>query len=162
MKTGDGSPTSCSNREKFAPQARKYAFFRIGPLEEVLIGSVGVGYTDNANLTPTAKVSDLSFKFAVSNVRVRLYDQFANVQNPTTDPTATDVANLNSFTNTGWRQIWVGSPPTLVRGVDLRLQSPRRGYVFEHLHSKFTFISSQLCVLTGTLDGNSPAIPSRR
>ena len=125
-------------------------FFRIGPLEEVLIGSVGVGYTDNANLTPTAKVSDLSFtqelslnstwvishlnelqfnfagqvtenfygngqnvvnfaispgsliqfKFAVSNVRVRLYDQFANVQNPTTDPTATDVANLNSFTNT--------------------------------------------------------------
>ena len=187
-------------------------FFRIGPLEEVLIGSVGVGYTDNANLTPTAKVSDLSFtqelslnstwvishlnelqfnfagqvtenfygngqnvvnfaispgsliqfKFAVSNVRVRLYDQLANVQNPTTDPTATDVANLNSFTNTGWRQIWVGSPPTLVRGVDLRLQSPRSGYVFEHLHSKFTFISSQLCVLTGTLDGNSPAIPSRR
>ncbi len=126
------------------------AFFRIGPLEELLIGSVGVGYTDNANLTPTDKVSGLSFtqqmsldstwvishlnqlqfnlsgelvenfysnskpqytfqifpgsqlqfQFAVSNVRVRLYDQFANVQNPTTDPTATDTANLNNFTNT--------------------------------------------------------------
>ncbi len=126
------------------------AFFRIGPLEELLIGSVGVGYTDNANLTPTDKVSNLSFtqalslnttwvishlnqlqfnlsgaivenfysnskpqytfqifpgsllqfQFAVSNVRVRLYDQFANVQNPTTDPTATDTANLNNFTNT--------------------------------------------------------------
>ena len=37
------------------------AFFRIGPTEEVLIGSVGVSYTDNANLTPTNKVSDLSF-----------------------------------------------------------------------------------------------------
>jgi hypothetical protein len=126
------------------------AFFRIGPTEEVLIGSVGVSYTDNSNLTPTNKVSDLSFnqsltlnatwvishlnqlrfnlagqvtedfygkgtsqvnfaiapgsllqfQFAVSDVRVRLYDHFANVQNPTTDPTATDTANLNSFTNT--------------------------------------------------------------
>ena len=125
-------------------------FFRIGPLEELLIGSVGVGYTDNANLTPADKVSGLSFtqqmsldttwvishlnqlefnlsgsfvenfysnskpqytfqifpgsllqfQFAVSNVRVRLYDQFANVQNPTTDPTATGTANLNNFTNT--------------------------------------------------------------
>jgi opacity protein-like surface antigen len=126
------------------------AFFRIGPTEEVLIGSVGVGYTDNANLTPTNKVSNLSFnqsltlnatwvlshlnqlnfnlagqvtenfygngtrqldfsiapgsllqfQFVVSDVHVRLYDHFANVQNPTTDPTATDTANLNDFTNT--------------------------------------------------------------
>ena len=126
------------------------AFFRLGPTEEVLIGSVGVGYSDNANLTPTNKISDLSFnqsltlnatwvishlnqlhfnfagqltedfygngthqvnfnvapgsllqfQFAVSDVRVRLYDHFSNVQNPTTDPTATDTANLNSFTNT--------------------------------------------------------------
>jgi hypothetical protein len=126
------------------------AFFRIGPFEELLIGSAGVGYTDNANLTPTNKISDLSFnqalslnttwiishlnqlqfnfggliienfygngrnqvtyaitpnsniefKLAVSNFRIRLYDQFSYVQNPTTDPTATNTANLNSFTNT--------------------------------------------------------------
>jgi hypothetical protein len=127
------------------------AFFRIGPTEEVLIGGVGVNYSDNSNLTPTNKVSDLSFnqsltlnatwvvshlnqlhfniagrltedfygkgqpsqvsltiapgsllefQFAVSDVRVHLYDHFANEQNPTTNPTATDTANLNSFTNT--------------------------------------------------------------
>jgi hypothetical protein len=126
------------------------AFFRIGPFEELLIGSVGVGYTDNANLTPTQKVSDLNFtqalslnstwiishfnqlqfnfggqviehfygngrdvvnfaispdsliqfQFIISNYRVRLYDQIAYAQNPTTDPTATGTANLNSFTNT--------------------------------------------------------------
>jgi hypothetical protein len=126
------------------------AFFRIGPFEEVLIGSVGIGYTDNANLTNTQKISDLSFdqalslnstwiishfnqlqfnfggeviehfygngrnlvnfavspdsliqfQFAVSNYRVRLYDQISYAQNPTSDPTATNTANLNSFTNT--------------------------------------------------------------
>src|SRR6478672_1514119 len=31
------------------------AFFRLGPFEEVLIASAGVGYTDNSNLTPTNK-----------------------------------------------------------------------------------------------------------
>jgi hypothetical protein len=126
------------------------AFFRLGPSEEVLIGSVGMGYTDNANLTPTNKISNLSFdqalsldatwvishlnqlqfnfagqvienfygngrnqltfaiapdsliqfRFALSNFRIRFYDQFSYSQNPTTDPTATDTANLNNFTNT--------------------------------------------------------------
>ena len=38
------------------------AFFRIGPFQEVLTGSVGVSYTDNADLTPTNKISDLSFQ----------------------------------------------------------------------------------------------------
>ena len=126
------------------------AFFYFGPFQEVLIGSVGVQYTDNVNLTPTNKISDLSFsqglnlnttwvishlnqlvfnfggqvienfygdgrnqvtyaitpnsmlelKFIVSDYQVRLYDQFSYVQNPTTNPTATNTANLNSLTNT--------------------------------------------------------------
>src|SRR5580700_1851863 len=37
------------------------AFFYFGPFQEVLIGSVGVRYTDNVNLTATDKISDLSF-----------------------------------------------------------------------------------------------------
>jgi hypothetical protein len=44
--------------------------------------------------------SMLEFKFAISDVQVRLYDQFSYTQNPTTDPTATNTANLNSLTNT--------------------------------------------------------------
>jgi hypothetical protein len=42
------------------------AFFHIGPFEEVLTGSLGTSYTDNASLTPTGKVSDLSFDQALS------------------------------------------------------------------------------------------------
>jgi hypothetical protein len=126
------------------------AFFYLGPFQEVLIGSAGVQYTDNVNLTQSNKISDLSFyqglslnttwvishlnqlqfnfggqvienfygngrnqvtyaiapnsniefKFALSNFLVRLYDQFSYIQNPTTNPTATNTANLNSFTNT--------------------------------------------------------------
>ena len=131
------------------------AFFHIGPLEEVLIGSLGAGYTDNANLTDTGKISDFSltqalslnstwvishlnqlqfnlagevtenfyskgpnqttfavspgsllqFQFALSNFQVRLYDSISNVQNPTTDPSATNVANLYNFTNTAGAEI---------------------------------------------------------
>ena len=126
------------------------AFFYLGPFQEVLIGSAGVQYTDNVDLAPTNKISDLSYieslnlnttwvishlnqlvfnfggqvienfygngqnqvtyaitpnsmlelKFIVSDYQVRLYDQFSYVQNPTTNPTATNTANLNSFTNT--------------------------------------------------------------
>jgi len=125
-------------------------FFRLGPFQEELIGSVGIQYTDNVNLTQTNKISNLSFnqglslnttwtishlnqlqfsfggqvienfygngrsqvtfgidpnskiefKFAVSDLLVRLYDNFSYVQNPTTNPTATNTANLNSLTNT--------------------------------------------------------------
>jgi hypothetical protein len=126
------------------------AFFYFGPFQEVLIGSVGVRYTDNVNLTATDKISDLSFfeglslnttwvishlnqirlnvggeldenfygngrslltfsiapdsmvdfKFQVGDdLTVRLYDEFSYVQNPTTDPNATNTANLNSLTN---------------------------------------------------------------
>jgi hypothetical protein len=126
------------------------AFFYLGPFQEVLTGTAGVQYTDNVNLTPANKISDLSysqglsldttwvishlnqlqftfgglmtenfygdgkskltfaidpnskieFKFEVGDFKVRLYDQFSYTQNPTTDPTATDTANLNSVTNT--------------------------------------------------------------
>jgi hypothetical protein len=126
------------------------AFFYLGPFEEELTGSVGVNYTDNVNLSPANKVSDLSFtqglsttntwvishfnqlqvvlgghltenlystgrtqtnftidpnslaefKFQIADWQVRLYDQFSYIQNPTTDPTATNTANLNSLNNT--------------------------------------------------------------
>src|SRR5271165_4600081 len=43
----------------------------------------------------------IEFKFAVADfLQLRLYDQFSYTQNPATDPTATNTANLNSFTNT--------------------------------------------------------------
>ena len=44
--------------------------------------------------------SMIEFKFAISDLQVRLYDQFSYVQNPTSDPTRTNTANLNSLTNT--------------------------------------------------------------
>jgi hypothetical protein len=124
-------------------------FFRIGPLQEELIGSVGVEYTDNSGLTNTNKISRLrvyqglslnttlifshlnqlqfnfagqlredfygngrnvvsigiapdslvQFQFAISDFQVRLYDRFSYIQDPTTNPTATNTANLNSLTN---------------------------------------------------------------
>ena len=40
---------------------RPEAFFRIGPLQEELIGSVGFEYTDNSSLTHTDKISRLRF-----------------------------------------------------------------------------------------------------
>jgi len=43
--------------------------------------------------------SMIQLQFAVSNFLVRLYDRFSYVQNPTTDPTATNTANLNNLTN---------------------------------------------------------------
>src|SRR5271166_4315934 len=126
------------------------AFFYLGPFQEVLTGTTGVQYTDNSNLTPTNKISDLSFslglnasttwvishlnqlqfnfggqvienfygngrnqvtfaitpnsmlefKFTVSDLQVHLYDSFSYVQNPATNPAATNTANLNSLTNT--------------------------------------------------------------
>ena len=126
------------------------AFFYLGPLEEQLTGTVGVNYTDNVNLSPANKVSDLSFtqglslnstwvisqlnrlqlvlgahltenfygdgrsqtnlaidpnslvefKFQIGDFQVRLYDQFSYVQDPTTDPTATNTSSLNNLTNT--------------------------------------------------------------
>src|SRR5271166_2079207 len=42
----------------------------------------------------------LEFKFEVSDLQVRLYDSFSYVQNPASNPTATNTANLNSLTNT--------------------------------------------------------------
>jgi hypothetical protein len=44
--------------------------------------------------------STIEFKFIVSDVQVRLFDEFSYTQNPTTNPTATNTANLNNLTNT--------------------------------------------------------------
>jgi hypothetical protein len=126
------------------------AFFYFGPFQEVIIGSVTTQYTDNVNLTPTDKISNLSFslglgmdttwvishlnqltfrfggeltenfygngrnqltvaiapnstiefKFVVSDVQIRLFDNFSYTQNPTTNPNASNTANLNNLTNT--------------------------------------------------------------
>jgi hypothetical protein len=41
----------------------------------------------------------LQFKFAVSDVQVRLYDHFSYTQDPSTDPTAANTTYLNNLTN---------------------------------------------------------------
>jgi hypothetical protein len=41
----------------------------------------------------------LQLEFPVSDVQVRLFDRFSYIQNPTTNPTATNTSNLNSLTN---------------------------------------------------------------
>jgi hypothetical protein len=51
----------------------------------------------NFSIAPDSLVQ---FKFAVSDVQVRLYDHFSYTQEPTTNPTATNTAYLNSLTNT--------------------------------------------------------------
>ncbi|MBV8376199.1 MAG: hypothetical protein JO279_04275 [Verrucomicrobia bacterium] len=51
----------------------------------------------NFEIAPDSK---LEFKFSISDVQVRLYDNFSYTQNPTNDPVATNTANLNSLTNT--------------------------------------------------------------
>jgi opacity protein-like surface antigen len=126
------------------------AFFYLGPFQEVITGYVSTQYTDNVNLTPTDKISNLSFtlgmgmnttwvvshlnqlnfrfggemtenlygngrrqltfaiapnstiefKFAISDVQIRLFDNFSYTQNPTTNPNAANTANLNNLTNT--------------------------------------------------------------
>src|ERR1700739_2668854 len=43
------------------------AFFYLGPFQEVLVGSAGVQYTDNVDLTDTNKISDLSFSLGLSS-----------------------------------------------------------------------------------------------
>src|ERR1700751_296161 len=124
------------------------AFFRIGPLQEELLGSTGLEYTDNSGLTNTDKISRLrvsqgldlnsiwflshlsslrfdfagqlyedfyqhgrtildfaipnallQFEFPISDFQVRLYERFSYVQNPTTNPSATNTSNANSLTN---------------------------------------------------------------
>jgi hypothetical protein len=152
---GQESVRTAAQQLEIASFRNPIAFFHIGPLEEVLLGSVGAGYTDNADLTPTNKISDFSltqalslnstwvishfnqlqlnfggeltenfysngsnqttfavspgsllqFQFALSDWQVRLYDSIQNVQNPTSDPAATNVANLNNFTNTAGVEI---------------------------------------------------------
>jgi hypothetical protein len=124
------------------------AFFRIGPLQEELIGGLGLEYTDNSGLTNTNKISRLrvsqgldlnstlifshlsqlqfnfagriyedfygngrrlvdggipgsllQFQFPIWDFQVRLYDRFSYVQNPATNPTATNTSNANNLTN---------------------------------------------------------------
>ena len=141
---------SAAEKPAIASFRNPEAFFHIGPLEELLTGSIGVQYTDNVELTNTDKISDFSifqaldldstwvisqlnqlhlkvggqltenfygngkssvnfavspdsliqFQFEISNFLIRLYNQFSYVQNPTSNPTATNTANLNSLTNT--------------------------------------------------------------
>jgi hypothetical protein len=47
-------------------------------------------------IAPDSKVQ---FQFAISDFRVRVYDQFSYVQDPTSDPTVTNTTYLNRLTN---------------------------------------------------------------
>jgi hypothetical protein len=51
----------------------------------------------NVSIAPNSLVQ---FQFAISDFLVRLFDQFSYTQEPSSNPTATNTANLNSFTNT--------------------------------------------------------------
>jgi hypothetical protein len=124
------------------------AFFRIGPLQEELLGTAGLEYTDNSGLSNTDKIARLrvsegldlnsillfshlsslrfdvagalnedfyqhgrtildfaipnallQFEFPIADFQVRLYDQFSYIQNPTTNPAATNTSNANNLTN---------------------------------------------------------------
>jgi hypothetical protein len=44
--------------------------------------------------------STIDFKFVVSDVQIRLFDNFSYTQDPTTNPNASNTANLNNLTNT--------------------------------------------------------------
>ncbi len=58
----------------------------------------GNGKSDlNLAISPDSLIQ---FQFVVSDFRFRVYDSFAYVQNPTSNATATNTANLNSLTNT--------------------------------------------------------------
>jgi hypothetical protein len=54
----------------------------------------------NNNVTLGIPYSTIQFQFPVSHFRVRLFDSFSYVQNPTSNPAATNTTNLYSFTNT--------------------------------------------------------------
>jgi opacity protein-like surface antigen len=76
----------------------------LNQLQFVVGGAVTENFYGNGRqkltfaIDPTSKI-ELKFELA-DFLRVRFYDQFAYEQNPTSDPTATNTANLNSLTNT--------------------------------------------------------------
>jgi hypothetical protein len=51
----------------------------------------------NLEIDPDSKIE---FKFEISDVKFRFYDQFSYIQDPTTDPVASNTSNLNNLTNT--------------------------------------------------------------
>jgi hypothetical protein len=50
----------------------------------------------NFEITP----SMIQYKFSIGDIRIRLYDQFSYLEDPTTDPTITNITYLRRFTNT--------------------------------------------------------------
>src|SRR5260221_6741468 len=54
--------------------------------------------TSNVNFS-IAPDSQLQFKFAIDDVKVRLYDNFSYTQDPTTNPVSANTTYLNSFNN---------------------------------------------------------------
>jgi hypothetical protein len=50
----------------------------------------------NLEIDPNSKIE---FKLEISDVKVRFYDHFSYTQNPTSDPVASNTANLNDLTN---------------------------------------------------------------
>ncbi|MBV8901776.1 MAG: hypothetical protein JOY92_16880 [Verrucomicrobia bacterium] len=63
------------------------------------IGQVLVGTGGDRFSLALAPDSEISWALGVGDFRIRLYDRFAVIQDPTTDPTVTHVFDLNRFRN---------------------------------------------------------------
>jgi len=62
-------------------------------------GQVLAGSGGNRFSLAVAPDSQISWLVGIGDFRIRLYDRFALIQDPTTDPTATNVFDLNRFRN---------------------------------------------------------------
>ena len=72
-------------------------------LEFDFTGKLIEDFYGNGRSLVTASIapnSEVQFQFAVSDFLVRLFDRFSFIQEPSSNPTATNTANLNSLTNT--------------------------------------------------------------
>jgi hypothetical protein len=71
-------------------------------LELIFGGQLNEDFLGNGKnqLNGSISASGIQFQFAISNFQVRLFEDFSYVQNPTTNPAATNTTNLNSLTNT--------------------------------------------------------------
>jgi opacity protein-like surface antigen len=75
----------------------------LNQLEFNLAGQLNEDFYGNGRSQLTIGISpnsDIRFQFAISNFQVRLFDRFSYVQDPTSNPRATNTATLNSLTNT--------------------------------------------------------------
>src|SRR5262245_25184931 len=74
----------------------------LNKLELNFTGQLNEDFLSNGKnqLNGSISASGIQFQFVISNFQVRVFDAFSYVQNPSTNPTATNTTNLNSLTNT--------------------------------------------------------------